>query len=200
MTCDEVIKTLIDYETELTDILSRFSRSNNGIYIQLDDDARLRQLAIELKDFLNDTLGNNSYSSMIANYYNEGVSRGSASYASVESIKGVASSVITRLKRNPKLLSKKPTASSSNKTDYSLGFPNRVTIGWLVQYVPVKYWIAFLGLLVAAFILGIQAGRISLVREVFKINEQAPIKSLTENKERIDHEEPNLTSKKTYEE
>ena len=169
MTSDEVIKILSDYETELVGMLSRFSHSRDAIHIQLDDDARLRQLTIELTDFLNDTLGRNSYTGMILSYYNEGVSRGSASYASVESMKGVISSVITRLRRNPNILSKKSASGSPKKRDVSLGYPERVTIGWLVRYVPVKYWISFLGQLVAAFLLGIQASRISLFHELFKL-------------------------------
>jgi len=183
----EVQQTLSNYEGELTGILSRFDRTRERIYIQLDDDARLRQLVIELVDFLNDTLDKNSYSSMIVNYYNEGVSRGSASYASVESIRSVVSSVITRIKRNPDLLSRDDSASKANTKQGAseLVFPEKVTINWLFSHVPVKYWISFLGLLLALFMLGIQASRISFVREIFNLCDQSSRTSL-ESSERPD--------------
>lgn len=41
----------------------------------------------------------------------------------------------------------------------ALASPEKVTIAWLVQHVPVPLWIAFAGILVAAFSLGFSAGR-----------------------------------------
>ncbi len=45
--------------------------------------------------------------------------------------------------------------------------PEKVTIPWLLNNVPVHLWLAFLGLLASAFLLGIQASRISLIKEIF---------------------------------
>ena len=46
-------------------------------------------------------------------------------------------------------------------------FPDRVTIRWLIQHVPVSYWVYAIGLLAGAFMLGVQSARIVLVREIF---------------------------------
>ena len=45
--------------------------------------------------------------------------------------------------------------------------PSKVTIPWLLNNVPVHLWLAFVGLLASAFLLGIQASRISLIKEIF---------------------------------
>lgn len=103
---EEAIISLKKYEDELGDILRRFKRTSNSTHIDQNDDPRFRQLVIELRDFLDDILGTNSYSTMIVNYFYDGISNfyGSPSYNSVERIRGVVSSVITRIERNPKIL------------------------------------------------------------------------------------------------
>lgn len=47
--------------------------------------------------------------------------------------------------------------------------PEKVTIPWLLSNVPIHLWLAFGGLLAGAFLLGIQASRISLVKEIFTL-------------------------------
>ncbi len=180
MEVQEVQQVLEAYENELTGILSRFTQTRDGIHINRQDDPRFRQLVIELGDFLNDTLGKNSYSSMIENYFNEGISNFtcSPSYASVEQIKTVVSSIITRINRNPEILFQSKNQSemslSSGQSEYlesnrkELEPPQRVTVSWLIKHVPIKFWVTLLGIIVAAFILGIRASRISLVQEVLQ--------------------------------
>jgi hypothetical protein len=103
---EEAISILKKYENELGNILGRFKRTSDSIHIDQDDDPRFRQLVIELRDFLDDSLGTNNYSTMIVNHFNEGIANflGTQSYKSVESIRGVVSAVITRIKCNPKIL------------------------------------------------------------------------------------------------
>jgi hypothetical protein len=45
--------------------------------------------------------------------------------------------------------------------------PEKVTIPWLLNNVPIHLWLAFASSLAGAFLLGIQASRISLVKEIF---------------------------------
>jgi hypothetical protein len=47
--------------------------------------------------------------------------------------------------------------------------PDKVTIPWLLNNVPIHLWLAFVGLLTSAFLLGIQASRISLIKEIFTL-------------------------------
>lgn len=195
MTVDVVVQTLTDYETELMAILSRFHRSRDAISIQLDDDAKLRQLVIELIDLLNDALGHNSYSSNIEAYYNEGVDDGGpASYASVESIKSVVSAAITHLKRKPELLDRNPVGANSKRPNAALPYPEKVTIPWLIKHVPVTHWISAFAILLAVFVSGIQASKIGLIREILKLDEQASVNPSGEDEERTHDGEPNSTS------
>ena len=47
--------------------------------------------------------------------------------------------------------------------------PNTFTIHWAFEYVPLKFWVWFAGLLLAAFIFGVAVGQITLVREIFSV-------------------------------
>jgi len=48
--------------------------------------------------------------------------------------------------------------------------PEKVTIPWLLKHVPVRLWLAVLGLLFAAFLIGVNSTRISIVREIFHLD------------------------------
>lgn len=103
---EEATNILKKYEDELGNILGRFERTSDSIHIDENDDPRFRQLVIELRDFLNDSLGPNNYEAMIDDCFNEGINNfsRSPSYKSVESIRGVLSAVITRIRSNPRIL------------------------------------------------------------------------------------------------
>ena len=47
--------------------------------------------------------------------------------------------------------------------------PNTFTIHWALEHVPLKFWVWFASLLLAAFIFGIAVGQISPVREIFSL-------------------------------
>jgi uncharacterized protein (TIGR02391 family) len=107
MSTEELIAHLEQYEAELSGILSRFSNSN---HINQDDDPKYRQIVQELVDLLNDNLGRNQSSTSIATIANNGVSNftQSPSFKSVEDIISVLRSVITRIKRNPSVVTSNP--------------------------------------------------------------------------------------------
>lgn len=48
--------------------------------------------------------------------------------------------------------------------------PEKVTIPWLLKHVPAMLWLAVLGLLLAAFIFGVNSTRISIVKEIFHLD------------------------------
>ena len=105
MNMSEVIAELEEYRADFQEILSRFYKTNDGIYIHSEDDPVYRQKVLEVRDLLNDALGPNGYSRQIGEYYAQGLANfiGSPSYKSVEDIIGVLGAALTRLKRNPDL-------------------------------------------------------------------------------------------------
>lgn len=109
MDAETVIAELKRYESDLSGILSRFTRTRDGIHIGQGDDPLFRQYIRELVDLFNDALGRNSYSAQIVAEFNDGVSNfiGSPSFKSVENILSVVRASLTRLGRNPDLLIRK---------------------------------------------------------------------------------------------
>lgn len=106
MNADMIIEELKRYESDLAGILSRFTRSRDGIHIARGADPLFRQYVREIVDLFNDVLGSNSYSAQIVAEFNDGVSNfvGSPSYKSVENILAVVRASLTRFVRNPDLL------------------------------------------------------------------------------------------------
>lgn len=119
MNPEELITNLERYESDLSGILSRFTKTRDRIDIDRNDDPKYRQIVQELVDLLNDSLGRNQYSNSIATIANEGVSNFtySPSFKSVEDIISVLRSAITRIRRNPNALTKKP-AKPSGQIDH----------------------------------------------------------------------------------
>ena len=65
-----------------------------------------------------------------------------------------------------------PTSVSA-KTD--LPVPERVTLRWLFQHVPVGLWVSATALLFAVFVAGVQSSRLSIAREVFGLPNEPSI-------------------------
>ena len=109
MNAEEIIAEIKRYESDLSGILGRFTRTRDGIYIGEGDELLLRQSVYELIDLFNDSLGPNSYSHQIAGNFNVGTSNyiGSPSSNSVENIISVVRAAHTRLTRNPALLTRR---------------------------------------------------------------------------------------------
>ena len=106
MEIEKVISTLDEYYEELTGILGRFTKSSSGIHIDQQDGYRMREIATELADFINDHIPNSRHHAVsIVNYYNQGISNwlNSPSYACVEEIRGAVKSIKVRIERNPSL-------------------------------------------------------------------------------------------------
>ena len=111
MNIEQIITTLNQYVDELEGILHRFKKTRDGLNIDLEDGYRLREIAIELADYIRDHIPNSiRYASMITQYYNQGITNwlGSSSYASVRDIQGVVKSLIKRIERNPSLFETSP--------------------------------------------------------------------------------------------
>jgi hypothetical protein len=109
---DQALKILNEYVEELGGILSRFTKTSDGLYIDIQDGHRMREIATQLMDFINDHIPNSThYSSMVSTYYNEGINNwlNSSSYASVEDIRGLVRSLITRIDRNPSFFDSRPS-------------------------------------------------------------------------------------------
>lgn len=105
----QMIATLERYKGELEGILSRFNKAHNSLDIDQKDDARFRELALELRDFFDDAfVDGHRHSKPLVGYFTESISNyvGSPSYRGVENVKGVVTSALTRVRRNPLALKK----------------------------------------------------------------------------------------------
>ncbi|RMH45687.1 MAG: hypothetical protein D6694_04415 [Gammaproteobacteria bacterium] len=77
-----------------------------------------------------------------------------------EQVDDLFQSVIREI-RIPKPKLKNPPNSKE------LSPPEKVTLAWLWKHVPARFWASAIGILFAAFMLGIQASRLSLIKEMF---------------------------------
>ena len=106
MTPSDITNALAEYSQELSSILGRFTRSRDGIHINLDDHYRVRSITTELMDLFSDHIpGSEHHRQLLANYYNEGISNftSSSSYASVKEMRGLVEAARKRIERNPTL-------------------------------------------------------------------------------------------------
>jgi hypothetical protein len=104
---DEMIEILEGYRSELQGILSRFKRTRDGVYIELEDHGRFTELVLELRDLFNDAfVEGHRHANPLITAYNDSVSNfsGSPSYRGVEDVKGVVASALVRIQRNPAAL------------------------------------------------------------------------------------------------
>lgn len=108
MTPEQIIAEIERYEMEFQRILDGFTHTPNSLHIGRGDEALYRQFVREILDLFNDSLGSNVYSQQIAAEYGAGFGYlGTPSYHGVESVLSVVKASLTRLRRNPDLLSKK---------------------------------------------------------------------------------------------
>jgi hypothetical protein len=102
-----VLSALEGYESELSGILSRFTRDRDGIHILTSDDARFREIVLQLRDLFQDEFVNpGSQVRDLVGFFSESISNylGSPSYHGVENVKGVVNSTLIRARRNPACL------------------------------------------------------------------------------------------------
>jgi len=117
---NEVIITLERYKGDLEVILSRFVKSRDGLHIDQKDDARFREMVLELRDLFDDVfVEGRRHSQPLLGYFNESISNwvGSPSYHGVESVKGVVVSALARVQRNPLALKTAVLAAKSSAVD-----------------------------------------------------------------------------------
>lgn len=171
MTREEALKRLSEYEGELRAILGRFVHKPDSISIAKGDQGRLEPLVIELRDLFTDFLGPNSYSAMVVNAYNEGVANfySSPSYNGVERLIGIVSAASVRIKNNPDLAKQTLAEVAAEPKPKELEVPDKVTVRWLINHVPVSLWLMIAGMLAASFMLGVGSAKLSIVQEWFNI-------------------------------
>ena len=168
---DQAIKILEGYRTSLAEIESRFTKDRNGIHINIDDITIVKQLVIETRDSLNDLFGDNDYSRMIADSYNDGISNmtGSPSLHCVKDIQAIISSAVTRIKNNPNILNPKEQykEAKENIETKVTEIPEKITLAWLFSHVPIKFWLGAGALIISAFLFGIKASQWAFIKEIF---------------------------------
>lgn len=119
MDTEEIIRTFEAYKSDFENYLSRYKSTNNGLHINSDDDPKYRQQIREVMDLFHDCLGNNAYSSQIAENFNWGIQNftSSPSYKSMENIIGILGAASTRFRRNPGLLTRKKAQNNLRKRE-----------------------------------------------------------------------------------
>lgn len=65
----------------------------------------------------------------------------------------------------------KPLSINGKRNNDPLPYPEKVTLKWLITHVDWKLWVTAICIIGAAFSLGVQASRISLVKEIFGLPE-----------------------------
>jgi len=109
MKFEEVISILEDYKKEFMGILVNYIDTPSGaLTMRYEDEPIYKQKIIEIKDFLNDILGENEYVREINQTYLLGMKNflNSPSYSSVENVISIISAAITRIKRNKSTIMK----------------------------------------------------------------------------------------------
>jgi hypothetical protein len=75
MTRDEVIGALESYESELAAILSRFSKSREGIHINATDHPRFKEIVIQVRDLMVDEfVESERHTQPLISYFNDAIS------------------------------------------------------------------------------------------------------------------------------
>jgi hypothetical protein len=155
----QLLDELTRYQKDFEGILSRFEHGSNSITIRSEDDRPYRQKVMEVIDLIGDYLPTdvNTYSPQIRDDFNEGINNfyQSPSYNSVSRIISALAALITRVSRNPEILNPRPALKSAAP---AAAWPEKITLQWLYHHVPVHLWVAFGGLLIAAFSIGLQIG------------------------------------------
>ena len=107
---------------------------------------------------------------MAVDAFNNGTSNffGSSSYTSIEQVISIVSAAKTRVVGNPRLLAWETHSAPPNSTPQPLVAPQKVTLSWLFNNVPYKFWLAAGGIIVASFVAGASAtAKLSIFQQWF---------------------------------
>ena len=122
---EKIVELLGSYSQEIDNMLSRFTRSRNGLHINRNDGNRFRNIVNEVTDLLKDHVLDSKNSVLkIQCYYREGIANftSSPSYASLEEVKGVIDSLIVRIEQNPSLCAlPQPEAEEDTQSKIFIG-------------------------------------------------------------------------------
>lgn len=115
MNAADAIAALERYQGELESILSRFNRKRDSITIQPKDDARYREIVLELASLFDDEFASPKiHTAPLLSYFQDSISNfyGSPSYHGVECVKGVVTAALARVRRTPLALKQAQLAAA----------------------------------------------------------------------------------------
>ena len=144
----ELMRRLHSYEGQLGRVLGNFEDGPKSYDMQSSDESRYAQIVIEIRDLLQDYFPRADYAEPVMSAYDSGRVSGSPSYESVEQIRTLVKAAITRVEKNPSIAKRWSSSPPSA--------PDKVTLAWLYEHVPVPPWITAGGLLFASFALGVK--------------------------------------------
>lgn len=120
MTRAELLAILTAYSDELSGIVSRFNKTQSGIWINRNDDPRFRQIGLELIDLLRDELVDGARLAVqMTHFLNESMKNYSSSPSlyGVENVLGLVKSVCTRVSRSSAAMASEARQSSEASRD-----------------------------------------------------------------------------------
>lgn len=77
------------------------------------------------------------------------------------------SPVIEETSQTPPCHESPPSTTVCATRPSPLALPEKVTLGWLWQHVPLSLWFWLIGLVASAFLVGIRVGQIASIRQLF---------------------------------
>ena len=182
---DNIINRLSGYTEQLAKLEGQFQHSQEGYFLPEGGDMHLARIVRELRDLYIDALGENDYSSDIERIYRRGRANflDSPSLQSVQEIRSLVLASVTRFQKNPQILvsgralgqensgtSEGQMAKDKLGPNTTLGVPEYVTLRWLYEHVPYRFWLTLGGLTVSAFMAGVAVLKMPFVQALIGIS------------------------------
>jgi hypothetical protein len=164
MRSQALLNRLNGYIEDLEGIRSRFKQTATSLNIDDEDEPRVQQICLELRDMLDDAMPKNAYGLVVMQAYHAGIANfyESPSYDSIQKITAIARAAKTRIEMNTELIDAAPPlgaedAAATQTEQKSLTMPDKVTLAWLYHHVPFGLWVAGASTAASFFTLGMLA-------------------------------------------
>jgi hypothetical protein len=167
VTENRTLERLRGYLATLKDIDQRWVKDRNGYHAASGDLERANQAALELIDLFNDRVATTQYARMLHQAYADGCKNptGNPSLACIKAFETVVTAAITRITENPAILEVQNTVEAAPRSPNGdqpkaavENFPDKITLKWLYEKMPVDLWWQLGAFVGSAFLLGLTLG------------------------------------------
>jgi hypothetical protein len=148
VTENRTLERLRGYLATLQGVDQRYIKDRNGYYPAEGDVQIINRTALELIDLFNDRVSTAQYAKMVQVAYTNGVNNMSntPSLSCVRDISTVVTAAITRITEHPEILEVSkgiettPSAALDQPKPDEENFPDKITVKWLIDKMPIAYW------------------------------------------------------------